>query len=91
MDANSSMRNLNDNEKQTMKKMKALHIAEKRLLWELIKQTNKDGIAIYNGSINDLQFLINKNLIVINTWYTGKGNSIIVLPTSQTLIRKLQN
>jgi|SRR5690625_1149719 len=77
------------NEKYTMAIIRTLQISEKRLLWEIIRKANKDGITIYKGTSPSLQVLINKELITINKLYQGKGYSLIVLPKCQTLIRKL--
>lgn len=71
--------------------MKKLHPTEKRLHWEIIKAANNDGITVYKGPFNNLRILIRKELVIVNRLYNGEGVSLIVLPTSPTLIRKLRS
>jgi hypothetical protein len=64
----------------------------KLLLWQLIKQMNKDNIAIYRGDFNKLHFLLEKKLILHNKLYPFKRNeySLFILQTAPHLLRILK-
>jgi hypothetical protein len=64
----------------------------KQLLWNLIKDMNKDNITIYRGELQNLKYLSNQKLIYINNLYPYKRNeySLIIMQDSPHLLRILK-
>ena len=65
----------------------------KKILWNLIKNSNKDQIIIYYDDIKKLTSLLNNTLILINPFYRSQSGeiSLIILPDSPKLLRIIKN
>jgi hypothetical protein len=83
--------NIPSKELKTWLNMKQLPYEQKKLLWHLIKHSNKDNIAIYKGLKQDLIDLINKKLIIDNPISMKSGISVFVLPYTPYLMRELKS
>ena len=88
----STQNSTSDEEHLIWNVMKGLPIEQKRLLWKIIKKSNKDNILVYRGSSTDLNFLIRKKLLVVNPYYKPYDNeiSVFVLPQAPNIMRFLK-
>lgn len=71
--------------------MKTLGKEEKHLLWYLIKDADKNGIALYPSENKVVQSLMQKRFVSKNDWYEGTKISVHVLPYAPFLLQKLRN
>ncbi|OZM56938.1 hypothetical protein CIB95_09210 [Lottiidibacillus patelloidae] len=83
--------NIPSKEMQTWVHMKQLPTLQKKLLWHLIKISNKDNIALYQGVKQDLVGLIEKKLVIDNPIKMRMGISVFVLPYTPYLMRELKS
>ncbi|TFB22872.1 hypothetical protein E3U55_06435 [Filobacillus milosensis] len=81
-----------DEEKSIYQTMRHLDHSDKQILWKLIKDSNKENVAIYKGNQSTLNGLLNKRLIDINRAYKTKGPeiSLFVLNRAPYLMRVLK-
>ncbi|WP_416151196.1 hypothetical protein ACM26V_09585 [Salipaludibacillus sp. HK11] len=68
-----------------------LPILEKRVLWKLIRLSNKDHICLVDHLTPSIHTLINKQLVSINNTYKSRTKtSLFILRRSPFLMKKLQ-
>ncbi|MFD2637825.1 hypothetical protein [Piscibacillus salipiscarius] len=81
-----------EDERHVYQSMTQLKSEDKHLLWELIKDTNKENVTLYTGDLEKLHELLNKQLIHINTAYKTRDKkvSLFVLNRAPYLIRLLK-
>jgi hypothetical protein len=74
------------------KQMRSMPREQKLLLWQLIKDMNKDNIAIYHGDYGHLIYLLEKQFISHNKLYPYKKNeySLFILQSAPHLLRILK-
>lgn len=68
-----------EHEKELYQVMKQLDQSNKRLLWQLIKNSNKENVTIYKGSQEELSTLLNKRLISYNSVYIPEKMKLVYL------------
>lgn len=68
-----------EHEKELYQVMKQLDQSNKRLLWQLIKNSNKENVNIYKGSQEELSTLLNKRLISYNSVYIPEKMKLVYL------------
>ncbi|MRH44525.1 hypothetical protein GH741_17920 [Aquibacillus halophilus] len=77
-------------EVSTWELIKNLPTPQKKLLWYLIIESNKDGTTIYSHDKNNLLFLMDKGLIRLNTFFKSTTKvSVFVLRDTPYLMRAL--
>lgn len=83
---------LNNKELQVYNIMEQLPNNIKCLLFNIIKKADKNQISIFHGNIKELEDIIEKELVIINSLYHPYGNeiSLIVLPNAPTLVNRLK-
>ncbi|SMQ86771.1 hypothetical protein SAMN05444673_6790 [Bacillus sp. OV166] len=59
---------------------------QKYLLWDLIIKCSSDGITIFYGDKRTLTVLLEKNLIMINSFYKAKNKKLVFLFYKELLI-----
>ncbi|WP_061810493.1 endonuclease domain-containing protein [Rossellomorea vietnamensis] len=71
------------------RKVKALSIPDKKLLWFIIKNTTKDGFCVFVGKKDQIRSLINNQLLEVNYLYKSNKEevSLIVLPFSPHMLK----
>ncbi|GEL77831.1 hypothetical protein [Tenuibacillus multivorans] len=86
------LKRIPEHERETYRTMRKLNRINKQLLWQLIRDSNKENVTIYKGKKTDLEVLLNKRLISINKAYKSKGQemSLFVLVRAPYLIRVLK-
>ncbi|MDA1675731.1 hypothetical protein [Bacillus cereus group sp. TH152-1LC] len=79
-----------EKERYILDKVKSLSSATKLLFMDIIKDTSKDGVCVYNGDFNEnICELTEKEIIVKNPLYKGEGISFFVLSQAPYLLRKM--
>ncbi|RKL68831.1 hypothetical protein CR203_01960 [Salipaludibacillus neizhouensis] len=84
---------LPEKERHVFEQMKQLSPANKRVLWTLIKISNKDHICLINKEYRpkEMNVLMKEHLISINHAYLhSRKTSIFVLRRTPHLMKKLQ-
>lgn len=83
------LENLPENERELYAELIKLSSAEKRVLNQLLKDCNKDGVAWYPEENSIILSLLNREYITRNFYYHGKGFSYFVLPKAPHLFNCL--
>ncbi|WP_175615859.1 hypothetical protein [Piscibacillus halophilus] len=86
------LKRIPEHERKIYRTMTNLSRVNKHLLWQLIKESNKENVAIYTGDLEKLRELLNKQLVHINTAYQTNSQkvSLFVLNRAPYLIRLLK-
>ncbi|MBN8194227.1 DUF559 domain-containing protein [Bacillus sp. NTK074B] len=71
------------------RKVKALSIPDKKLLWFIIKNTTKDGFCVFVGKKDQIRSLINNQLLEVNYLYKSNKEeiSLVVLPFAPHMLK----
>lgn len=78
-------------ERQEFESIQRLSEENKRVLWMLIKLSNKDHICIVNNLTEEIRALINLHFVSINPTYKHRSKtSLFVLRKTPHLMKKLQ-
>ncbi|WP_068677520.1 hypothetical protein [Oceanobacillus sp. Castelsardo] len=79
-------------EKETYYRLTKLSLREKHLMWKLIRNTNIEGITIYQGSIENVHRLLLLELVATNPLYKTKEGeiSLFILRDTPYLLRLLR-
>lgn len=80
---------LSSTELATYELLKTLPKNQKKLIWFLINNTNKDNICLFDGKKSDLFYLENLELLFINPFYKSYSLeiSLFILPNTPRLIK----
>ncbi|WP_156288982.1 hypothetical protein [Oceanobacillus salinisoli] len=88
------LKSIPDEEKKTYDTLSALPKNEKRLIWQLIRESNIEGITMYKRNPKTLNYLRSQGLIAINPLYKSSNHEVSVFvlrnsPYLQRLLRKM--
>jgi hypothetical protein len=78
------------NEQRIYQQLRTLPDSEKRVLHKLLKDTDKNGVALYSQESLEILSLIWKGYIAKNPSYHGMNYSYFVLPKNPCLMNALR-
>ncbi len=86
------LQSIPNREKETYYRLTKLNIKEKHLMWELIRNTNIEGVTVYRGTKENLHHLFLLQLVTTNPLYKTKGGeiSLFILRDTPYLLRLLR-
>ncbi|WP_124221790.1 hypothetical protein [Aquisalibacillus elongatus] len=86
------LKRIPEREQFIYKTMTELQLSDKELLWHLIKQSNKENVAIYDDTLSKLRPLLDQQLIHLNQSYKPSTNevSLFILNRAPYLMRVLK-
>ena len=90
---NQILKSIPADEKRVWNTLTALPLEQKKFIWKLIKNSNKEGLIVYKQDIKHLHYLQSKGLISINSLYKSRSGevSLFVLRDAPYLQRMLRN
>jgi len=77
-------------EREVYEQLSMLSPSEKELLYTLIKNVDKNGVALYPGSNEIMKALMKKGYVKRNELYKGPGHSYFVFSKAPYLLNKLR-
>ena len=86
------LQSLPNREKETYYRLTKLSLREKHLMWDLIRNSNIEGVTVYRGSKQNLHRLILSQLVATNPLYKTRGGeiSLFILRDAPYLLRLLR-